>query len=99
MSLRALHSAKDEEARWKSRDEARWVEVEQLVTALKDSKDEPQLKPLPALHARGARMFQVLPFVLTFRFFLLFVRYRSNAVRAVVLTPYEIVVAFVLTAH
>lgn len=82
MSLRALHGAKDEEARWKSRDEARWVEVEQLVTALKDSKDEPQPEPLPALHARGAGVFQVLPVVLTFRFFLFFVRYRSNALRA-----------------
>ena len=54
VSLRALHGAKDEEARIKERDEARWVEAEQLVTALKDSKDAPQPKPLPALHAKGA---------------------------------------------
>lgn len=60
MSLRELHSARvnsvrDEEARIQAQDEAKWVEAEQLVAALKASKEEPPSKPRPpVLHSNGA---------------------------------------------
>lgn len=75
VSLRSLHRAKEEEASWQLRDEARWVEAEQLVSALKQSKEEPQPKPLPPLHAKGASEGVSIPHIcraFCFRFFLLF---------------------------
>ena len=53
MSLRALHGAKQEETSLKARDEARWQEAEQLVTALKESNEPPPTNPLPRLHSKG----------------------------------------------